>query len=546
MKSSLRIQLFIVASSILITSVGSAGPANSAAAWVGYPAPFINNSNTTGAPVNASQSRVNSSASSDTSLGSMHVSAQASGSQTASDRGFAYASSRSQDSYTINGGSGQGTAHFTFYLSGNFSGSTATGTGYYIAAIDNGPSARGDLTSTGAVGELPPQTLTYDVDFQFGQPFDVGAGLTTQMDPREQGASGTAGLTLRAGGYTVTGSTDYTGSSGTGVTRGAQFAPGTSYSGFSAQNNVGYSTTAVLRDGTASTARNVSMSFVAPPSQIPVASDAVDLQGTTSDPVVLQMSYSPVAANQINGGETLMRLAWVNFAAGTVVNATGGNSGGDPQFFNRAYNPATDFHLGYFGIDTTNKVVWAVVNHNSLFVVAAVPDPFALASAVSRKMHNDVGPFDINLPLTGPVGVESRRTNGNGNHQLVLTFNAPVTSIGNVALTSGTGTVANTAINGATVTVDLTGVANEQIITLGLTNVSNGSVTANVSLSMGLLLGDVTGDGRVNSADATGVRNRSGQATDATNYRFDVNADSSLNSADASVVRSRSGTTIYP
>lgn len=546
MKTTASLCFLCLAFSSFVTSVAHGGPANSAAAWVGSPAPFISNSNTTGAPVSASQTRINSSASADTSLGSMRVNAQASGAQTPSERGFAYASSRSQDSYIINGGSGQGTAHFTFYLTGSFTGSTATGSGYYTAGIDNGPFARADLTSTGAAGELPPRTLTYDVAFQFGQPFDLGGFVTTQLDPREAGASGSAAVTLRAGGYTVTGASDYTGSSGTGVTRGAQFAPSASYAGFSVQNNVGYSTTATLRGGTASTTREVSMSFVAPPTEIPVASDAVDLQGTTSDPIVLQMSYDPVAANAINGGETLMRLAWVNFAVGTVINATGGNSGGDPTFIQRAYNPATDFHLGYFGIDTANKVVWAVVNHNSIFVVAAVPDPFALSSATSRKVHSDRGAFDIDLPLTGNVGVEPRRTNANGDHQVVLTFNAPVQSIGSIALTAGTGSVSSVSIAGATVTVDLTGVGDLQIITLGLTNVNSGAATLNSSVSMGLLLGDVTGDGTVNSGDATATRNLSGQLTTGANFRRDLNCDGTINAGDAAIVRSRSGNTIYP
>ena len=38
------------------------------------------------------------------------------------------------------------------------------------------------------------------------------------------------------------------------------------------------------------------------------------------------------------------------------------------------------------------------------------------------------------------------------------------------------------------------------------------------------------------------TRNRSGQATDATNFRSDVNADGFVNSGDTTVVRARSGT----
>jgi hypothetical protein len=41
-----------------------------------------------------------------------------------------------------------------------------------------------------------------------------------------------------------------------------------------------------------------------------------------------------------------------------------------------AYDSATDFQLGSYGIDTVNHEVWAVVDHNSEFAVAqAVPEP---------------------------------------------------------------------------------------------------------------------------------------------------------------------------
>jgi hypothetical protein len=40
-----------------------------------------------------------------------------------------------------------------------------------------------------------------------------------------------------------------------------------------------------------------------------------------------------------------------------------GNTGGTPTFAgDRAYNAATDFNLGTYGVDTTNNTVWAVIN----------------------------------------------------------------------------------------------------------------------------------------------------------------------------------------
>jgi len=61
------------------------------------------------------------------------------------------------------------------------------------------------------------------------------------------------------------------------------------------------------------------------------------------------------------------------------------------------------------------------------------------------------------------------------------------------------------------------------------------------SFLMGALVGDTNGDGLVNSGDALQTRNRSGQATDASNFRSDVNVDGVVNSGATTVVRVRSG-----
>ncbi len=61
---------------------------------------------------------------------------------------------------------------------------------------------------------------------------------------------------------------------------------------------------------------------------------------------------------------------------------------------------------------------------------------------------------------------------------------------------------------------------------------------------MGVLVGDTNGDRSVNAGDALQTRNRSGQTTDATNFRSDVNTDGFVNSGDTTVVRARSGSSL--
>ena len=112
-------------------------------------------------------------------------------------------------------------------------------------------------------------------------------------------------------------------------------------------------------------------------------------------------------------------------------------------------------------------------------------------------------------------------------------------------MTSGTGTVGSVAGNGTpAITVDLNGVTNAQRITVTLHNVNDGVNTGDVPISMGALEGDANGDGFVNAGDAVQTRNRSGQTTDATNFRSDVNADGVVNSGDTVIVRARSGTAL--
>lgn len=165
------------------------------------------------------------------------------------------------------------------------------------------------------------------------------------------------------------------------------------------------------------------------------------------------------------------------------------------------------------------------------------------SSAVSRKKHGSAGTFDISLPFSGPVGIECRTGLSTGTHTLVFTFSSPVTVTGSpqAKVTKGTGSVSSVGVSGSTVTVNLTGVTDIQIITLTLFGVNQGPNTSNVSVSMGVLAGDVTPDGVVNSSDVNFVRGKNGQTTNSSNFRADVDIDGVINGADASFVGNRTG-----
>ena len=124
-------------------------------------------------------------------------------------------------------------------------------------------------------------------------------------------------------------------------------------------------------------------------------------------------------------------------------------------------------------------------------------------------------------------------------YQVIFSFANSVT-FGGAALSAGTGSVSSASGNGtATVTVNLTGVTNAQRLTVTLQGVN---AVGDVSVSMGVLIGDASGDGVVNGGDAIQTRSRSGQGANTTNFRSDANTDGFVNGGDTIAVRSRSGT----
>ncbi|CAN5620967.1 hypothetical protein BH20VER1_BH20VER1_04910 [soil metagenome] len=169
----------------------------------------------------------------------------------------------------------------------------------------------------------------------------------------------------------------------------------------------------------------------------------------------------------------------------------------------------------------------------------AAPAGPVLTSAATRLTHAAAGTFDVPMSLTGG-SVEPRH--GNGNYTAVLRFNTPVQS-GNASVTSGTGTAGAPVFSGNDMLVPLSGVADEQRLTLTATNVTaaDGGVLSSVSVQMGFLIGDTNGNGTVNASDVSETKSQSGMAVTGSNFRQDVTVNGAINSSDVSLVKSRSG-----
>jgi hypothetical protein len=173
-----------------------------------------------------------------------------------------------------------------------------------------------------------------------------------------------------------------------------------------------------------------------------------------------------------------------------------------------------------------------------------------LSSVVSRMTHGAAGTFDIDLPLTGPRGIEPRSSNslGAGNYTLVFTFANNLTSVGGATLTTGTGGVSSSMIgpNPNQFTVNLTGVTNRQYVAVTLTAVQDalGDSGNVVGPQMGVLIGDVNGSTVVDSGDVFLVRQQTARTASSSNFRDDVNATGLIDSGDVFIVRQHTATSL--
>lgn len=140
-------------------------------------------------------------------------------------------------------------------------------------------------------------------------------------------------------------------------------------------------TVASLIGGTASATRSISTSFTlagdVDAGGSVLAGDVLSFTGTGTDLFVLAMQYTDQAVANAGLTESDLRLLWDN-GEGGFVNAVLGNSNaetaGEDLFVEGAYNSSIHT-LGYYGVDTENNTVWAVLDHNSDYAPGVVPEP---------------------------------------------------------------------------------------------------------------------------------------------------------------------------
>ena len=192
-----------------------------------------------------------------------------------------------------------------------------------------------------------------------------------------------------------------------------------------------------------------------------------------------------LTATNVTAGGNILSVAYLNTYVPPVRGMTGnictnylGDPGGSP-----ALNSTATFSVDM----PANQTLVVVVEETNLGQPAgstytlqvsglvgngvgsrSLPPGANLVSAASRVTHGGAGTFDIDMPLTGPSGIEDRLVS---NYTAVFTFDIPVTS-GTVTVSSGTATVGAITFSGNEMRANLSGVADVQTVVLHTENIN--------------------------------------------------------------------------
>jgi hypothetical protein len=121
-------------------------------------------------------------------------------------------------------------------------------------------------------------------------------------------------------------------------------------------------------------------------------------------------------------------------------------------------------------------------------------------------------------------------------HTIVFTFDRAVAA-GDATVTEGAATAGAPTFNGSEMIIPLTGVTNQQYVTVAVSNVAaaDGGTGGSGSIRVGFLLGDVNQNRVVTLGDLGLVNAQLAQPVTAANYLKDVNASGTLTLGDKGI-----------
>jgi photosystem II stability/assembly factor-like uncharacterized protein len=232
---------------------------------------------------------------------------------------------------------------------------------------------------------------------------------------------------------------------------------------------------------------------------------------------------------------------WVVGLGGAILNSKDMGVTFSPQ----TSGTASDLFDVSFGSDALTGVIVGQAGTILRTTNGGEEGGLELVAAASRK-----GSFDLELPLDGPPGIESRLAN-NRQLTIVFTFNDPILAVDPVGAAT-CGELSDVRVSqsdphqvvasyqgagciGKTVTLTIQNIQDEQ-----------GHIQTDAAATVGLLLGDVSGDGVVNLADLRVARSLLGQTTDSSNFRTDVDVNGRIDRNDLRAIAGVLGSRLAP
>lgn len=232
-------------------------------------------------------------------------------------------------------------------------------------------------------------------------------------------------------------------------------------------------------------------------------------------------SLLPPCASAQSSADYTMQIGLLNTGVGNMASAN--------------YRLASSLGDGY-STAPSNSTTYTL--SHGLWITAVVPAAVFLA-AVSRRVHGAAGTFDLPLSTVAPPNINHNPTTEprqGPNQTIVFTFDKPLNAA-TVTINEGVATAGAPTFSGNAVVVPLSGVNNQQYVTVTLTNVAStdGGTGGTGEVRVGFLLGDVNGSRVVSVADLGIVNSVLAQVVTASNYLKDVNVSGSLSVADKGI-----------
>jgi hypothetical protein len=246
-------------------------------------------------------------------------------------------------------------------------------------------------------------------------------------------------------------------------------------------------------------------------------------------------------AGVVNTGAPLPTITGSS-CTGSLVASGGGNSvaltaGVVPALASCTYTVNVTSSTNNVYTDTSGAVTTPIglntAAKSAMLTVASTLTPVVTGMS-SRRVHGAAGTFDLALSAvaTNPT-TEPRQGPA---QTIVFTFNKPIVSA-TATITEGTATAAAPAFSGNDVIVGLTGVSDQQYVTVTLSNAASGDggTGGGGSVRVGFLVGDVNQNRVVTVADLGLVNAQLAQTVTGANFLTDVNASGTLTVADKGI-----------